>query len=192
MNKISLHYMDYVSGMDRKDFVIIDPPWNYNDRSRKSKASTPYTIWNNNIENLSWLFSHLDSRLLFIWTTNSMMEELMMGHNIHKNGYVYKTMVTWVKRTCTGKLFYGMGHSFRNCTEQLVMFSMKGEKPIRLKDRNLIDERAWPETKKPKIFEQSLVEKLKGIGYIKGSYIFSGLDVSAFEQYDVDCVDIRL
>ena len=189
MNIHPIDYKEYILKMDYKDVSLIDPPWNYNDKIPKTKKQLNYNLWNDNDKELDFCFENIKASYLFMWTTNSFIENCMKA-NHHK--FVYKTMATWVKKTSNGKTFWGLGSNFRNCTEQLLLFTRKKEKPVHLSMRNLIEEKAGKRTQKPKLFEVELLTKLQEKNLNMFSYIFSGLETACFNKFDIDLVDISL
>lgn len=153
---------------------IIDPPWDYNDKNPwVEREQVIYSRWDNQ-RGLEFLFSQ-GFEYIFIWTTNSMLEEVFK-FNYQEKGYEYKQMVTWLKLTPKGNRGFGLGNNFRNCTEQMLLFVKKGFKPLRLNIRNFVEAPSLKRTCKPKAFEQELIKLLEERGFEdKICYIFSGL-----------------
>lgn len=196
MNIFNSTYQDYIATMNEKDFVLIDPPWNYNDnasvRNNKVKPAffrrqVCYERWDNQT-GLEQIFKNCKSKHILLWSTNSMLIDIMRAN--HYN-YIYKTIVTWVKLTAKEKIWYGLGYSFRNSTEQLLLFSRKKEKPIRLAMRSVLHEKWQKRTGKPKNWELLLFQNLEEKGLKKFSYIFSGNKINCFKALDIDLVDIN-
>ena len=167
------------------DYVFIDPPWNYNDKSPKAVSQLSYSLWNNNTSDLLYILQNIKCDYIFLWTTNSMLQEVFLAIN-QQSIFVQKTMITWVKLTNRGNLFYGLGHNFRNSTEQLLVLVKKGAKPLKTNIRTHVQEEAGLRTLKPKKFEKALIDTLN-TKKLSGCYIFSGLNC---DSLDVDCVDI--
>ena len=92
-----------------------------------------------------------------------------------EKGYEYKQIVTWLKKTPGGKIAFGLGNNFRNCTEQLLVFVKKKSKPLRLNIRNFIEAPSGKRTSKPKAFEKEIIGLLEDRGFRDQiCYIFSG------------------
>lgn len=175
--------------METKDYAIVDPPWLYNDISPAVKKQLSYSLWDNNIKQMSFIFENIKVNYLFLWVTNSMLEDVFSSYFNSDSNFVYKTIITWKKTTKRGETFYGLGNSFRNCTEHIMLFSIDKAKPLRLATRNLFEARSGKRTQKPKNWESDLVFLLEKSN-LKGSYIFSGPSLSLFNKFDIECVDI--
>ena len=163
------------------DYCIIDPPWDYNDKSPSVLDNQlTYELWKN--DELRFVFENLKVNYIFMWVTNSMIEEVFKYYQ--PSEFVYKTLITWVKLTDNDNLFYGLGNTVRNSTEQLMIFARKDAPTLRLNDRTIILGRAGKRTAKPIQYESELTSELTEKG-LKGVYIFSGCD-----KKFIDCVDI--
>lgn len=190
MKLINKNYIEYIEGMEYKDAIIIDAPWDYNDKGHpKVKASTPYGRWSN--KDLDWIFTRTRAGFIFMWVTNAMLEEVFRRNTF--STFTYAGMLTWVKTTKTGKLFYGMGMNFRNCTEQLLIF--RKAKPLHSAMRNLWYSPALPRTGKPRVLELFLLNEVERVIKHKGqfAYLFSGnTRLEPFKNIDIDLVDIEI
>ena len=171
-------YMDFIKEHGRDyEYVILDPPWKFrNTPPAVFKGQLTYTLWNDNVKDLNWILNNIDAKYVFIWTCNSILNEMFDA--IVDTPYVYKTIVTWVKETSKGNVFYGLGNTFRNSTEQLMVFqristSKRPVKALNLTMRNVVFAPAGTRTIKPKAFEAELIENLN-LKNLKGVYIFSG------------------
>lgn len=185
MKKLSCDYKE----VDYSNFEVLlcDPPWDYNDKNPSvSKKQVIYKRWNNK-EGLEFLFN-LSANYLFLWTTNSMLEQVFKI-DYNKYGWEYKQILTWLKLTSKGNISFGLGNNFRNCTEQLLLFVRKGSKPLRLNKRNFLKEISNKRTEKPKSFELELIEFLESKG-LNCCYIFSGFSIDIFEKTNLTVVDI--
>lgn len=189
MNLIVKDYREYVQEMEHKEVCIVDPPWGYKDRNPRVKKQLSYSLWKNNDEELDFLFKNIKCNYLFVWVTNSFMLNIM---KVNHYEYEYKCLITWLKLTKNGRDFYGLGNSFRNCTEQLILFNKKKCKALHLSERNIIKERASKNTQKPKQFEYLLLSSLQKKGLNKFCYIFCGTNITKFEEFNIDLIDIRL
>lgn len=188
MNYIQKDFKDYINNMDFKDYSIIDPPWRYNDIPPcVTNKQLTYSLWNDNYENLNFIFNKIKTNYLFLWVTNSMLDIVFKSFHSQQQ-FIYKTCVVWNKLTSKGNLFYGLGNTFRNSTELLLVFQKEKCKPLRLNFRTSIYEESKKRTIKPKIFESQLINELNKKGF-KGTYIFCGYDILKL-NLDIDCVDI--
>jgi N6-adenosine-specific RNA methylase IME4 len=188
MNRISIDYKKFLlSDLSKYKFAIIDPPWSYDDRhGTLNNNQICYDRWDNN-EGLRLIFDKLRVDYLFIWVTNSMIEEIFsVNHGIFK----YKTLITWSKRTKNGKQFYGLGNHFRNSTEHLAYFNSKNSKPLRSSKRNIIEAKVGDRTIKPKEFERDLILELTDRTGQRGFYLFSGYELDLFSNLEIDCIDL--
>jgi len=188
MNLIGQDYKRYLMFVEERDYAFADPPWNFEDNERPDfiRNQIVYERWNNQ-EGLKCLFNFLKVKYLFLWCPNALLKEVL---SFDSKDYIYKTIITWVKLTSKGNLFYGLGNSFRNCTEQLLFYVHKGVKPLRSSLRNIIYEKSGKKTQKPKIGERELMTELIHKGFNEGIYLFSGENVSLFSDLDIDLVDI--
>lgn len=183
-----------VSGKDFRDIdysgfriCLIDPPWDYKDKNPAvQKEQVIYSRWDNR-EGLSFLFSQ-GFDYIFIWTTNSMIEDVFSS-DYRQKGYEYKQILTWLKKTPGGRLSFGLGNNFRNCTEQMLLFVKKGSRPLRLNIRNFIEAPSGKRTSKPKDFERELVRLCEERGFKNQiCYIFSGLS-EELKDTDIFAID---
>jgi len=188
MKLFDLDWKDYINQMEYKDVCIIDPPWNYNQQCL-NKSQLNYELLFSNGDFLDYMFKNLKSKHILLWTTNSMLIDVFQCNHYD---YIYKTMVTWVKTTKKNLLAFGMGYSFRNCTEQLLVFSNKNEKAMKTKLRNIIVAKSGNRTIKPKKEEVKILKELIQCDLNKFSYIFSGPDLIEFNEFDIECVDKNL
>jgi N6-adenosine-specific RNA methylase IME4 len=125
MKKINQSYKDYILQMEDKDSCIIDPPWNYDDKpERLLRKQLSYNLWIDNNKELEFLFENIKCNYIFMWTTNAFIYNLMRCNHFNFN---YKCLITWIKLTSKGNEMFGLGNSFRNCTEQLVLFTRKNQ-----------------------------------------------------------------
>ena len=162
-------YKQFLNNISSKySYIILDPPWNYDDKPPAvTRNQLTYNLWENT--ELKEIFNTSNINHIFLWSTNNM---LPLCFDAAKNTeFEFKTLVTWVKSTHKDNLFYGLGNTFRNCTEQLLVFSRKGVTPLRLPLRTAILAESGDRTGKPKAFERDLIEHLTQKG-LKGIYIY--------------------
>ena len=169
------------TNVNKYEFAIVDPPWNYNDkRPSLSVKQLTYNLWDN--MKLKDIFQKINTDYLFLWTTNSMLP--LVFECCKDSDYEFKVVIPWIKLTNNEKLCYGLGNSLRNCVEYLVLFQKPKAQVLRLSDRNIIFEQSGERTIKPKIWEHELVEKLSNKG-LRGVYIFSGGDLDFIDSVDI-------
>lgn len=123
----------------RYSTVVVDPPWNYNDKLQSGNSGfgeahltrgaanhyatlTPDEIAQFPISELA-----ADDAHLYIWVTNAFMVE---AHALMKAwGFEHKTILTWFKTVNAGdRPRIGMGHYYRGATEH-VLFGVRGKLP---------------------------------------------------------------
>lgn len=189
MNLIHCDYKEYIRNMEEKDVVVIDPPWLYEVQRSKTKKQLCYALWEDNIKELDFCFEHIKAKHILMWVTNTFLLETFRANH---SEYVYKTIVTWLKKTSNDYIAYGLGSSFRNCTEHLLLFTREGETPPHLSLRNIIEEPAGNRTEKPKKYEYELFKLLEEKKLTKFAYIFSGPNVNCFSKLNIDVVDVVL
>ena len=56
---IQQDYKRYIKNMETKDYAIVDPPWLYNDISPAVKKQLSYSLWDNNIKQMSFIFENI-------------------------------------------------------------------------------------------------------------------------------------
>ena len=187
MKILKMDYKDYIKQMDEKDVVLVDPPWSYDDKHPRAVKQLSYSLWDNDV---TFIFENVKTKYLLIWVTNSFVDKLFQDYFSSDSPFEYKTLITWVKLTKSGKLFYGLGNHFRNATEHIAVFVRKDIKPIRLAIRNVFHAKVGPRTLKPKEFEVKILKEFNQAGFSKFAYIFSGPYINAFKKLDIDLVDI--
>lgn len=182
---IQKDYLDFINMGVYYDYILIDPPWRFNNKLPfLNEHQLKYNLWDDNIKCMNYIFSNINCKYLLCWGCNSIINEIIESSK--HTPFNYKTIVTWVKTTINGKLFYGLGNTFRNSTEQLLVFQKDKCKPLNLNMRNVIIEPCGKRTIKPKKFEKELIDNLNNKGY-KGCYIFSGNQIN---ELNCDCIDI--
>jgi len=147
--------------------LVVDPPWSYGkptpDRGASRNCAVKYAggtmtvddiIVKTPVQPMALPDSHL-----YLWTTNP---KLPLAFGIMKSwGFEYKTTLTWVKTTASGKVHGGgMGWFFRGATEH-VLFGVRGNKPIpsALRKPNVVMAPPTEHSEKP----VSFYELLRGI-----------------------------
>lgn len=117
--------------------IYADPPWEFDDKLDDSRKK-PYSTMT--IDLLSKLLIRNlvdDNAHLYLWVPSAFLE--VSFSVIRAWGFDYKIHIPWIKRTKTGKLWFGMGHYFRHCNE-LCLFATRNNFKLKTKNtRNLID-----------------------------------------------------
>lgn len=180
-------FKEFISGHAKEyDYIIFDPPWKFTNKvPNLFNQQLTYNLWEDNIKDLHWLFENtIGPKYIFLWTCNSIINEVFEA--VKDTGWIYKTMVTWVKQTNKGNLFYGLGNTFRNATEQLMVFQRPKTKALNISLRNVFMAPAGIRTTKPKEFEGKLINTLNSKG-MNGVYVFCGDTCNCL---NIDGVDI--
>lgn len=186
-----MDWKEYMKQGKALDYMIFDPPWNFNDKPPKATSQLTYDLWLNNQKCADHIFKKANASCLFIWVPSSLLDVLLCA-SMESPGYRYKTLMTWVKTTKHGKIHYGLGNWFRNSTEQLAVFGRVGARPIKLTMRNAHHAPPRSRTGKPRDFERELVYQLGAKGYRDGAYVFSGIDeLDMFDVFNIDMVDME-
>ena len=195
--KICQDYNEYIKNMTEKDFMIVDPPWNYNNKAKEFTTRTEFSKVTDNVEFLNYLFLNVKTKLLFLWITSPLLGYLLLSqkYGVTFGDFEYKQILVWSKTKNDGFDYEGQGFWFKNSCEFIVLFAKHGVKPIRSRILNICREKATKnaETQKPKIFESFIFRELYNAGYSTGVYLFSG----SFSDYDisikqnVELVDIK-
>lgn len=169
------------TNINRYDYAIIDPPWNYDDKPNNVMIhQVIYNLWDN--IKLRDIFDKLDVNYIFLWITNSMLP--LMFKYLENSKYVFKILVPWLKMTENNEVFFGPGNTFRNCVEYLAVLQKKDAKILRFQFRNVIIDKVGKRTEKPKEFEQRLCSELNSRG-LSGVYIFSGGELDFIDSVDI-------
>jgi len=150
------------------DVIYADPPWKYNNDNLEGSAEKHYITMS--IEELISLRSKrvsikdcfANNSVMFMWTTNPMLEDAIVLMNAW--GFNYKTNFVWTKdRPCYGRLgFYNYG------SHELLLLGTMGSfvpKDVTLPNSR-IDEPKTKHSKKPdRVYE--IIETL----YPNGKYL---------------------
>lgn len=159
--------------------LIADPPWHFGDAlpGKTRGASKQYRTLS-----LREIVSFLDTtsldheressirRLLasdcrlFLWRVASMQEEAL--EVVSSWGFVLKTELVWVKRTATGKPWFGMGRTLR-ATHETCLVATRGKPEVLSKSvRSVFDAPYCGHSVKPETFYK-LVEELSPGPYLE-------------------------
>src|SRR5690606_29440481 len=99
MRVLPVDWKEYIRSMPECDVCIVDPPWNYKDTINRpgytDRLQLDYPKWDTSVD-LEHLFKEVKSKYLFIWSTNSLLQEIFQSISENKK-WSYKTTITWVK-----------------------------------------------------------------------------------------------
>lgn len=154
----------------RYSTVVVDPPWKYGDSlpgdtRGASKQYPTLTPWE--IAQLPVPLIAEDNAHLYVWATNSFMSE---AYDLVEHwGFKPITIITWVKTKkghydaeSTDDLAFGMGHYWRNATEQAI-FAKRGKLPaLSRSTRNVIFAPLRAHSEKPPEFYRAVREVSPG------------------------------
>jgi len=131
--------------------IYADPPWPFDDLLDPTRRKPYQTMTLEAIENLSVSSLVEQNAHLYLWTPNVFLKEAL--EVMEAWDFVYRLPLIWVKTTETGKVFFGLGHYFRNSTE-LLLFGVRGKmRTLTRNTRNVVfAKREEPHSKKPEIF----------------------------------------
>jgi len=107
--------------------LVIDPPWDYEWLSVAGRASPGYATMSH--EQLLAMADQVkawseENCHLYLWTTNNFMPRAL--ELVEAYGFQHRTVLTWSKKTCNGKDWFGLGSYFRNSTEH-ALFATRGK-----------------------------------------------------------------
>lgn len=157
--------------------ILMDPPWSYNNKPKGHVGEHYDTM---SIEDLSLLnISKLADKdcVLFMWTTFPQLPDAIKLINDY--GFLYKTGLSWHKKTRKGKDYFGQGFIFRSAAELLLVAYKGHPKPKNRKTRNSLDAVCLGHSIKPEK-SYKLIEDLFDGPYLE---LFSRLDRKGW-----DCV----
>ena len=128
--------------------VVIDPPWQYNNRGTRGAANDHYpTMTLNELVELE--IPAADEAHLYLWTTNAFLRDAF--DLMDAWGFDYKATLVWVKPQM------GMGNYFR-ISHELVLFGVRGAlKTLRKDARSWFEAPRGEHSAKPDVFYE-LVE----------------------------------
>jgi len=198
--KIAKDYKEYIEHMKEKDFVIIDPPWNYSyskyfKTKAQEKVNSNFPMEINNLEFLNYIFSKIKSKIIFLWLPGTMLGCFFNDANkLDLGKFKYKNILIWVRTKNNGEKLSKSGFWFKNTCEYLLVFAKPGTSPIRSRVSNWCEEAVnkYALTQKPKKFESDIMRELYNDGKKLGSYIFSGpfIDYDISIKQKIDLVDL--
>jgi len=132
--------------------LLADPPWSYRNIGVEGAVDKEYPTMT--IQELCDLRINelvAENAVLFLWTTNPILEECFPV--INSWGFEYKTNFCWIKKNKkTGIGFYVRG------IHELLLICVKGQMLPVFTPLSIIDEEAKEHSRKPEIY--SLIEKM--------------------------------
>ena len=121
-----------MSEQQRFEVILADPPWGYRDRCNAGNRGAVHKYDVMDLEALKALAVAAlaaEDCALFMWATAPMLPEAL--EVLEAWGFRYRTIAfTWIKRTKTGKLAWGMGH-YTRANPEFVLLGTRG-KPKRV------------------------------------------------------------
>jgi len=148
--------------MKKYKIIYADPPWTYektgSTKSSRGMAKQFYKtmsledICNLNIQEISD-----DNCALFLWATYPKLPEVL--EVIEAWGFTYYGLgFEWIKKTKTGKDFFGMGYWTRANSEPCLL-AFKGKmKPLKHNIRQIVEEQRREHSRKPDIIRNKIVQ----------------------------------
>ena len=135
------------------DVIVADPPWLFDLRSAKGEAKSPQAQYacmsTRDIAALP--VGHLCSSdaWLFLWATAPMLPEAI--DVMRAWGFQYKSRISWIKRTATGKTRFGPGYVVRSRHEDVLIGAM-GTPPFTTALHSIFNGLAREHSRKPDEF----------------------------------------
>lgn len=149
--------------------LCADPPWLFGDNlpGPKRGAAKHYPCMT--VDDLCAfdLPPLLDDCRLFLWRVASMQEEALLV--AHAWGFTVKSELVWLKRTATGKRWFGMGRQVRAEHETALICTRGKPEPVRDRSVRSTFEAAVPDGRhsaKPEEF-YDIVERLCAGPYVE-------------------------
>lgn len=104
--------------------LYADPPWDFTDKLDSTRTLEYKTMTIEELMNLPVSSVMEDNAHIYLWSTSSHIHEAL--HLMEQWGFVYKTIIPWIKLTKTGKIHFGMGHYYRGAHE-ICLFGVRGK-----------------------------------------------------------------
>lgn len=129
---------EFISKLNKRYKVILmDPPWTYNNLARGNSSGEYKTMTLEDLKNLDILKLADADCVLFMWATFPLIQEAL--DLIKSYGFLYKTGLSWHKKTRKGKDYFGNGFIFRSAAELLLVAYKGHPKPKNKSTRNSLD-----------------------------------------------------
>ena len=139
--------------------ITADPPWSFNDKltmsSTKRGAAANYSLLSlADIVALPVSRVVKDDSVLALWVPSSMLSD---GLSVMEAwGFKQKTIWTWVKTSKSGGLAFGMGRTFRACSEHALIGTRGKPKCLNRSQRNVSLDPATRHSEKPETIQDRL------------------------------------
>lgn len=147
--------------------LAADPPWAFGDKlpGTGRGAAKNYAVLS--LEQICAypLPPLAPDALLFLWRVSSQVEE---AYRVARAwGFEPKTEIVWLKRTSTGKRWFGMGRYVRAEHETCIV-ARRGRPVVVAKNvRSTFEAPAGRHSEKPETFYREIVERLTGGPYVE-------------------------
>lgn len=180
--------------MKKYQIIYADPPWNLHGINKQgivTSRDSPNNLKYEHLNQYSAMSYDDIARLpikeladencvLFLWVVDN---SLPFVFNIIKTwGFTYKTVAfTWVKKTNSGKDFFGMGQWTRNNPETCLLATKGKAKRINAGVRQLQYYCVGKHSKKPNEFRKEIV---KLCGDLPRVELFARKEVSLFNEFE--------
>lgn len=132
--------------------VVADPAWSFDDKlpGPGRGAEKHYEVMSvDDVCNLA-LPEIAEDAYLFLWRVASQVPEAYRVAQAW--GFVPKTELVWVKKTRTGKRWFGMGHHLRAEHETCIVAVRGRPKRSNANTRTVFEAQAWRHSEKPEEF----------------------------------------
>lgn len=151
-----------VNHVNNKDFVIIDPPWNY-PMNRYSNA-----LWDG-IGCID-IFQNITVNELFLWVTTENLFSMFSAYQ--ESMYEFKALIPRASLMPNEDLFTSIESGFKNPVEFLAVFRLPKvpQHTARTSTRSLIVEEVNPMAAKPVRWEDRLIHEMAEKG-LSGMYL---------------------
>lgn len=142
--------------------LVADPPWKFGDKlpgpSRGAEKNYRcMTVAELEAFPSTWTFELAADAYLLLWRVASMQEEALAV--VRAWGFVVKAELVWLKRTSTGKRWFGMGRHTRAEHETCLIATRGRARPLRRDVRSTFEGIVKGHSTKPDEF-YALVESL--------------------------------
>ena len=139
--------------------LVADPPWAFDDALPGPKRGAVKHYRTLNLQSIKDfpLLRLADDAVLIMWRVASMVEEAY--EVVRAWGFMPKSELVWVKKTVTGKPFFGMGRIVRGSHETAIVATRGKYKPKSHSIRTVFEAPIGKHSKKPDEFYE-LVEQL--------------------------------
>jgi N6-adenosine-specific RNA methylase IME4 len=132
--------------------IVADPPWSFSDKltmsSTKRGAAANYRLLGlEDIVAMPVQDVSSDDAVLALWVPSSMIADGL--RTMAAWGFKQKTIWTWVKTSRSGGLAFGMGRTFRGCSEHALVGTRGRPRVKNRSQRNVALDPAMKHSAKP-------------------------------------------